>query len=145
LRAPAIEADEEAAQGAARLRLQFVGFDDGAGGFRKRNPALAGVVVQHLHGGIAKPALGYVDDALESEIVGRRVDHPQIRQRVADFGALVETWPADHAVGQAEGDETIFEFAHLERGPHQDRDLVEPFAGALQLFDFLADGAGFFF
>ena len=129
----------------ARFRFQLVGLDHGAGGLEQRNAALAGVVVQHLHGGVAEAALRHIDDALEGEIVGRRVDHAQIRQRVADFGALVESRAADHAIGQAERDEAIFEFAHLERGAHQDRDLVELVAGALQLLDLLADGAGFLF
>ena len=133
------------AQRAARLRLQLVGLDHGAGRLEQRNAALAGMVVQHLHGGVAEPALRHIDDALEGEVVGRRVDHAQIGQRVADFGALVEPGAADHAIGQAERDEAIFEFAHLERGPHQDRDVVELVAGALQLLDLLADGAGFFF
>src|SRR5207302_9895079 len=61
------------------------------------------------------------------------------------FGALIKPRTADHAVGQAEGDEAVFELAHLERGPHQDRDLVEIVAGALQFLDLLADGAGFLF
>ncbi len=103
------------------------------------------MVVQHLHGGVAEAALGHIDDALEGEIVGRRVDHAQVSQRVADFGALVEARAADHAIGQAEGDEAVLELAHLERGPHQDRDVVELVAGALQLLDLLADGAGFLF
>ena len=141
--APAIEAGDQVAQRAARLRLQLVGIDHGAGGLEQRNAALAGVVVQHLHGGVAEAALRHVDDALEGEVVGRRVDHAQIGQRVADFGALVESGAADHAIGQAERDKTVFEFAHLERGPHQDRDVVELVAVALQLLDFLADGAGF--
>ena len=114
----------------------------------ERHAALAGVIVQELHGGVAQPALRHIDDALEGEIVGRRVDHPQIGERVADFGALVEARAADHAVGQAERDETVLEFAHLERGAHQDGDLVErvgfPIDCALQLLDLLADGAGFF-
>jgi hypothetical protein len=28
------------------------------------------MIVQHLHGGVAEPALGHVDDALEGEVVG---------------------------------------------------------------------------
>ena len=144
LRAPAIETDDEVAQGPARFRLQLVGLDHSAGGLEQRNPALAGVIVQHLQGGVAESALRHIDDALEGETVGRRVDHAQIRQRVADFGALIEPGAADHTIGQPEGDKTIFEFAHLERGPHQDRDIVELVAGALQLLDLLADGAGFF-
>ena len=106
------------------------------------------MVVQHLHGGIAQAALGHVDDALEGEIVGRLRDHAQIGQRVADFGALVETRPADHAIGQAELDEAVLEFAHLERGAHQNGDLVERMVlavlarVALQLLDLLADASG---
>ena len=116
---------EHAAQRAARFRFQLVGLDHGARGFGQRHAALAGVVVQQLHGGVAEPALGHVDDALEGEIVGRRIDHAQIGERVADFGALVEARAADDAIGQAERDEAVLEFAHLERGAHQDGDLVE--------------------
>jgi hypothetical protein len=97
-----------------------------------------------LHGGIAKSSLGHVDDALKGEIVRGRIDGAQIGQRIADFGTLVESGTADHAVGQAERDKTVFEFAHLERGAHQDRDLVEVFLRALQFLDLFADGAGFF-
>ena len=125
LRAPAVEAVDQVAQRVARLRLQLVGRGDRARGLGQRHALLARVVVQHLDGGVAKPALGHVDDALEGEIVGRRVDDAQIGQRVADLGALVEARAADHAIGQAERDEAVFELAHLERGAHQDGDLVE--------------------
>ena len=141
------KAFEHGAQRAARLRLELVGLDHGAGGFGERHAALAGVIVQQLHGGVAQPALRHIDDALEGEIVGRRIDHAQISERIADFGALVEARAADDAIRQAERDEAVFEFAHLERGAHQDGDLVErmgcPIAAALQLLDLLADGAGF--
>ena len=106
--------------------------------------------MQHLHGGVAEAALGHVDDALEGEIVGRLRDHAQIGQRVPDLGALVEARAADHAIGQAELDEAVFEFAHLERGAHQNGDLVERMVEALlarvalQLLDLLADLARFF-
>ena len=122
-------------------------YDHGAHGFGQRHAALPGVIVQHLHRGVAEAALRHIDDALEGEIVGRRIDHAQIGQRVADFGALVEARAADDAIRQAERDEAVFEFAHLERGAHQDGDLVErmvPDCSALQLLDLLADGAGFF-
>ena len=65
----------------------------------------------------------------------------QIGERVADFGALIEARAADHPIGQAERDEAVLELAHLERGAHQDRDLVERVAFALQLLDLLADRA----
>ncbi len=71
------------------------------------------------------------------------MDHAQIGERVADLRALVEARAADHAIGQAEGDEAVLELAHLERGAHQDGDLVERMLRALQLLDLLADGAGF--
>ena len=116
----------------------------GARGFGHRHAAFAGVIVQELHGGIAEPALRHIDDALEGEIVGRRIDQAQIGECVAYFGALVEARAADDAIGQAERDETILEFAHLERGAHQDGDFVERVAFALQLLDLLADGAGLF-
>ena len=69
--------------------------------------------------------------------------HAQIGHGVADFGALVEARAADDAIGQAERDEAVLELAHLERGAHQDRDLVEVVAVALQRLDLLADRAGF--
>ena len=73
----------------------------------------------------------------------------QIGERVADLLALVEARTADDPIGQAERDEAILELAHLERGAHQDGDLVERVrpAGAvvaLQLLDLLADRARLF-
>ena len=106
--------------------------------------------MQHLHGGVAQAPLGLVDDALEGEVVGRLRDHAQVGERVADFHALVEARAADDAIGQAELDEAVFEFAHLERGAHQEGDLVERMVQpalarvALHLLDLLADVARFF-
>jgi hypothetical protein len=116
---------DQASQRAARFRFQLVGLDDGAGGFGHRHAALAGVVVDDLHGGVAEPALGHIDDALESEIVGRRVDDAEVSERVADLGALVEARAADDAVRHAERDEAVLELAHLKRRAHQNGDLVE--------------------
>ena len=144
LLAPAVDGFDERAQAAARLRLELVGGDHGAHGFGERYAALPGVIVQHLHRRIAEAALRHIDDALEGEIVGRRIDDAQIGQRVADFGALVEARAADHPIRQAKRDEAVLEFAHLERGAHQDGDLIERMAVTLQLLDLLADGAGFF-
>ena len=144
LRAPAVERGEEVAQRAARFGLELVGLDERARGFGERHPLPAGVVVQELHGGVAEPALGHVDDALEGEVVGGRMHDAQIGERVADFLALVEARAADHAIGQAERDEAVLELAHLERGAHQDGDLVERVRApaaviALELLDLLAD------
>ena len=149
LDAPALEGGEQVAQRPARLGLELVGLDHGLRRRGQRHAPLARVVVQELHGGVAEPAPGHVDDALEGEVVGGGVDDAQIGERVADFLALVEARAADHAVGQAEGDEAVLEFAHLERGAHQDGDLVERMriaaaVVALELLDLLADGARFF-
>ena len=89
-RAPALETRHQLAQREARLRLHLVGGAERRGRFGERDALLAGVVVQHLHGGVAEAALGHVDDALEGEVVGRLRDDAQVGQRVADFGALVE-------------------------------------------------------
>ncbi len=88
---------------------------------------------------IAQAALGRVDDALEGEVVVGLRDAAQVGQRVADLQPLVEARAADHAVGQAERDEALLELAHLERGAHQDGDLVERVLLALELLDLLAD------
>ena len=149
LRAPALEGGEQVAQRAARLRLELVGLDHGARRLGQRHALPAGVVVQQLHGGVAEPALGHVDDALEGEVVGGRMHDAQIGERVADLLALVEARAADHPVGQAERDEAVLELAHLERGAHQDGDLVERVRPAvavvaLQRLDLLADRARLF-
>ena len=149
--APALEARHQVAQREPRLRLHLVGGGERGGGFGKRDALLARVVVQHLQRSVAEAALGHVDDALEGEIVGRLCDHAQVGERVADFHALVEARAADHAIGQAELNEAVLEFAHLERGAHQDGDLVERMVlpqlarRALQLLDLLANRAGFLF
>ena len=125
LRAPAVERRDQVAQRAARLRLQLLGLGQQARRLQQRHVLAPRMVLQRLQRRVAEAAPRRVDDALEGEIVGRLVDQAQIGERVADFGALVEARAADHAIGQAERDEAIFELAHLERGAHQDRDLVE--------------------
>ena len=139
--APALEVLEQLEQRGARLGAQFVGrAERPAGG----DEALAGIArgaPQELQGGLAEAALGLVGDALEGEIVVRLMDHAQIRDRVADLGALVEARAADHPIGQAEIDEALLEGAGLEAGAHQDRDVVEAAAAALVGLDLLADEA----
>src|SRR5450631_3669266 len=103
------------------------------------------MIVEELQGGIAEAALRQIKDALECQIVGGLRDATQISQRVPDLGALVKSRAADHSVGQAERDEPLLEFAHLERRADQNGDLVKRMALALQLFDLFADHPGFFF
>ena len=112
------------AQGAAQ-RLQLVGLDDEARGFHQRHAGGAGVVVQHLNGGIAQAALRRIYDPLEGEIVRELVDDAQIGQRIADFRALVGARAADDAIGDAQRHKPVFDLAHLRRDANQDRDLGE--------------------
>ena len=144
LPAPAVEAGHQIAQRPARLGLQFLGRRKRAGRLLQRHAVAARVFVQHLQRGVAEPALGHVDDALEGEIVRRRHHDAEIGQRVADFLPLVEARPADHAIGQPERHEAVLELAHLERRAHQDRDLRQRVAVALQGLDLVADRARFF-
>src|SRR5262249_30428099 len=149
LRAPALEGSEQIAQRPARLGLELVGLDHRLRRRGERHAPTACMVVQKLHRGVAKPALGHVDDALEGEIVGGGMDNAQIGERVADFLALVEARAANHAIGQTERDKAILELAHLERGAYQNGDLVERMRVAmpviaLELLDLLTDGARLF-
>ena len=77
-----------------------------------------------LQGGAADAAARGVQDALEGEVVGGLVDEAQIGERVADLLALVKARAADDPVGQGQRDEPLLEFAGLEAGAHQDRDLA---------------------
>ena len=74
---------------------------------------------------VAEAALGLVDDALEGEVVGGLGDQAEVGEGVADLGALVEAEAADDLVGQADGDEALFELAGLELGADEDGDVVE--------------------
>jgi hypothetical protein len=102
------------------------------------------MIADLAHGRVAKPALRYVDDALEFEVVRRIVDDFQIGNRVLDLLTLVEARAANHAVRQTKRDEAVLDRAHLIRGTNQDRDLVELVALSLVVLDVLADRAGFF-
>ncbi len=98
---------------------------------------------QGLDRRIAQAPLRRVDDSLEREIVIGLRHAAQVGQRVADLQPFVEARAADHPVRQAERNEPFLELAHLERGAHQDGDLVERVVLPLQLLDLLADRARF--
>ena len=74
---------------------------------------------------VTKAALGPIDDTLESEVVGRLDDQPEVGDRVADLGPLVEAEAADDLIAEANGDEALLELAGLELGADEDRDLVQ--------------------
>ena len=88
---------------------------------------------------VAQAALGRVEDPLERQIVRRLVDDAQVRECIADFGALVEAKTPDDAIGHADGDEPVLELARLELGAHQDRGPVQADPAPRQAFQLLAD------
>src|SRR3546814_21171356 len=97
-----------------------------------------------LHRLVAKPTLRRVDDALEREVIVRLGDDPQIGQRIADFGPLIEAETAHDPVGQANGNEAVLELAGLELGADQDRAILRPTAAGDMRLDPFADEAGLF-
>ena len=77
--APALEIADQAAERAARRRLQLVGLDQPGGRRRSSGrPCAAASRMQLAHGGVADAAARRVDDALEGEVVVRLVDQAQI-------------------------------------------------------------------
>ena len=142
LAAPALEGGEKVGERLARLAGKLLGLHDLARRLVERDAAARPRQLGDApYRRIAKSALGHIDDALELEVVGGIERHLQVGDGVLDLLALVEAGAADDAVGQPQRDEAVFEGAHLERGPHQDRHLVEACAGLAQGLDVLADGA----
>ncbi len=89
-------------------------------------PCVAGDHLQRLLRLVAHAALGRVDDALEGQVVVGPDGDAEIGHRVADLQPLVEPRPADHPVGQADGQEPVLEGPHLVAGADQDRAAVQP-------------------
>src|SRR5262249_30868229 len=100
--------------------------------------------MQLLYRGAADTPPRRVQDTLEGEIVRGLVYEPQIGERVGALGAVEKARPADHAVGHSKGDEPLLEFAGLEAGAHEYRNLAQRVALALQRLDLFANPAGFF-
>ncbi len=92
---------------------------------------------------IADTAPGHVDDALERQVVRRLHRRAHIGDGVADFGAFIESQPADDAIRHADVDQPLLEGAGLEAGAHQHRHLRQAVAVAAQLLDLAGDHAGF--
>ena len=124
--APAVEGG----RGDRAARARGFGFSSSvstsvARGLQQRHARRARVIVQRAaRVASPRPRFGTLTMRSKARSSAGLVDAAQIGERVADFGALVEARAADHAVGQAERDEAVLELAHLERGAHQDRDLV---------------------
>ncbi len=145
LAGPAVEIVDQPAQRIARLGLHLLRLGKHARRLHQRHALRARVIVKLLQRRIAEAALGRVDDALEGEVVGSLRHAAQIGERVANLEPLVEARAANDPVGQADGDEAVLELAHLERGAHEDRGLVQLVALPLQLLQLLADGARLLF
>src|SRR5438270_8365554 len=143
LRAPAVNRADERGQRIAGGWPHPIAGDQQARRFDQWQPFGAGKAVQLLHGGAADAAPRRVQNALEGEIVGGLIEKPQISERIADLLPFVKPRPADHAIGQRERNEAVFELARLEPGAHQDRDFAERMPLALQCLDLVADPAGF--
>ena len=142
-RAPAVERRDQIGERLARLGLQLFGLDDQPRRLEQRHALRAGQLMQRLQARLAQAPARRVDDALEFEVVGGVEGDLEIGGGVLDFLPLIEARAADHAIGQAEGDEAVLEGAHLERGAHQNGDLAQSMALALELLDVLADDARF--
>ena len=139
--APAAKLADEAGQCRTGAGLQLVGLDQPLGCAVEREAVRPRKLVDRAQRDLAEAALGQVHDALEGEIVvGARHD-ADVGDGVPDLLALVEAQAADHAVGQADGEEALLEGSGLEAGADQDGDAVEALAALLQRLDGLADGA----
>ena len=141
--APAADIGDEIGEGAPGLRRQLVGAKDMPRRDQQGRALGAGETVDLLDRLVAETALGHVNDALERQIVRRLRDQPQISQRIADFCALIEAKAADDSIGQADLNEAVLELARLELGAHEDGEIVERLARAMQPLHRVADGAGF--
>ena len=109
-------------------RARRGGAEPGALGIRRARPRAsrreAGGGRQAVDAGVADAAPRLVDDAPQRDLVGRVVEHAQVRHRVLDLGALVEARAADHLVGHAVADEQVLEHARLRVRAVEDRDVA---------------------
>ncbi len=143
LGAPARKILDHAAHRVARGGLELVGRHQRFGGGEQRHVARARQALEKLHRRVADAPARLVDDALEGEVVVGLHDDTEIGDRVADLLALVEARAADHAIGDAQRDETFLELARLEARAHEDGDVAQLLARALQRLDLVGDEIGF--
>ena len=83
-----------------------------------------GQCVELAHAGVADAALGHVEHALDTDLVGRVDDGAQVRHRVLDLAPVVEASAAHHLVRHAQADERLFHHAGLRVGAVEHRDLA---------------------
>ena len=149
LRRPAVQPCDQFGQFLQPLAAQQTTLADQSGAFHQGHATRARGALDRLDRLVAQAAFGGVDDAFKRQIIGGRHGQPEIGHRIADFHPFIESRPADHAVGQADGQKPVFKRAHLVAGAHQNRHTVQPHrrhatGAALARLDFFTDPACFF-
>ena len=122
---PASEIGDEIGEATAGLWSELVAVEERRCRDEERLLGGAGMAVDRRHCLVAKAALGGVDDLLEREVVCGRDDEPQIGDRIANLGALVEAEAADDLIGETDRDKALLELAGLELSANEDRNRVE--------------------
>ncbi len=124
---------EERAQRIARASGQLAAGQLVQRGLPQRGVVVTCAAAQHLERAIADAARRRVDDALERGIVVAIGDQAQIRQRIADLGALEVAQSAVDAIRDRMLDQLFLEVARLRIGAVQHCD-VRCRTAAVQMF-----------
>src|SRR6185503_14018162 len=117
---PAGEVGDEIAEASARLWRELVAVEQLRRRDEHRLLCMTGALVHGRNPLVAETALGHVDDPLECEVVGWRLDQAEVSDGIADLRAFVKTEAADDLVGQADRDEALLELSGLELGTNED-------------------------
>ena len=149
LRVPAVNAIDQARQFHGTLAAQIFCRQQYPRAFHQRHAIAAGSGLDFLLRLVAQPTLGRVDDALKGQIIIGADRQTKIGHSISDFHPLVKPGPANHTIGQTDGQKAILKSAHLMGGAHQNRHTIEikgrlsPRA-ALRRLDLLANPARLF-
>ena len=142
LATPAVERREQLQQRVAGPRRQLVGLAHRPRRLAQADLGTASGRAQAAQRAVADATPRQIDDALQRQIVVRLADDPEIRDRVADLGPLIEARSADDTIGNAQLDEALLERAGLEARADQHGRLVEAAALPLPGLDLVGDEAG---
>ena len=144
--APAGETFQQFTQGRARLGLlDHALFKRQPSGNRKRHGFRPRKRMHLPHRGIAKPALGQIDDAFKRQIIRGLRHHAEIGHGITDFLTFIKPRATHHAIGQAKRDEPFFKGARLKTGTDQNGDLAQALTRTPRRFNAFPHHAGFFF
>ena len=113
---------------AGRAGAEPTGFPQMPGRVPQRGLPIPRRAAQRVHGARADPAGRGVDHPLEGRVVVAVGDEAEIRERILDFGALVEAQAAVDPVGQAGREQGLFQYPGLRAHPVQYRDVGAPHA-----------------